>query len=214
MTVNFGGFDPFGGAEPSGPYGPDCNGKTWIGVQGRHSAGPDDFGYWVFSWTGNVESATPVDEILIDSSRGTLTLNPSTNQLVGMAFDGGGVGSNLTYRPITEANFDCGQELCSQLAGIPVGAPAEYGSSVVLGQDCQFHMLQPIDTIEGPPGPQGPSGANGPQGTQGVPGPQGSPGSTGPAGPGGPTGSQGQPGPRGLTGPACQCCENCTASMP
>lgn len=104
--------------------------------------------------------------------------------------------------------------LCDALAALPVGAPAEYGASVVLGQDCQFHQLQPIDTIVGPPGPTGSPGATGPQGTQGVPGPQGSPGSAGPPGPGGPTGAQGQPGPRGLTGPACQCCENCTASMP
>lgn len=65
-----------------------------------------------------------------------------------------------------------------------------------------------------PAGQPGPPGSTGTTGPPGVTGPTGSSGAIGSQGPPGPTGPQGPPGPRGLTGPPCQCCENCTSSMP
>lgn len=105
--------------------------------------------------------------------------------------------------------------ICNQLlAETQNGAQAEFGVTALLGNDCQFHILPTVDTIQGPQGIQGPPGANGEPGPKGDPGVQGPPGAIGSQGPPGPTGSQGPPGARGLTGPPCECCENCTSSMP
>jgi hypothetical protein len=105
-------------------------------------------------------------------------------------------------------------DICAALEALPTGSDASYGSTVLLGNDCEFHRLPPIDTIQGPQGPAGPPGTNGVPGPAGVPGPQGTPGGVGPQGNSGPTGQQGPPGPRGLTGPPCDCCDDCTSSMP
>ena len=196
--VNYGGYESFGGSSPSGPFGPDCSGLTW-----NYSVmdGPGGFGSYVMSHNGNLTTA-PTFYGPLSTGRGMLTYNPIDKKLY---FIGNNeVGSE--YFEITEADFaSCGAELCAQLQALSVGQPAEYGVNYVLGPDCEFHQLPPIDTIQGEPGPIGP---------RGEPGLQGQAGSVGPAGPGGPTGPQGDPGPRGLTGPACQCCENCTASLP
>lgn len=105
-------------------------------------------------------------------------------------------------------------DICAQILAGGMGAQAEFGTTALLGNDCKFHILPNIDTIQGEQGIQGPPGANGEPGPMGPPGVQGPAGSIGSQGPPGPTGSQGPPGPRGLTGPPCQCCENCTSSMP
>lgn len=129
-----------------------------------------------------------------------------------------GDSGSLNQLEIIPASFSlspcAASDICGALAELPTGSDAVYGSTAVLGNDCQFHILPPIDTIVGPQGPSGPPGQNGPQGPSGVPGPIGQAGSTGPQGPSGPTGPIGPPGPRGLTGPACSCCENCSSSMP
>lgn len=105
-------------------------------------------------------------------------------------------------------------DLCAYFETLEIGSQAVYGTTVVFGNDCKFHQLAPIDTIQGPQGLQGPPGANGEPGPMGPPGAQGPSGGIGAQGPPGPTGNQGPPGPRGLTGPPCECCENCTSSMP
>lgn len=209
--INYGGGQSFGGSSPSPMFGPDCNGRTW-GYSFMLNP-PGGSGPYVFAWSGSPTAGPPVQVIgPLGTGRGMLGLNPSTNVLTYVSSNGNGDHHQWF---ITEADFtSCDAALCAKIQALVIGAPAVYGTTLVLSNDCQFHQLQPIDTIQGPQGLQGPPGANGPQGVVGVPGPQGSPGATGPAGPGGPTGSQGQPGPRGLTGPACQCCENCTASMP
>lgn len=126
-----------------------------------------------------------------------------------------GSDNQLEYIP---AGFSLGpcvpMDLCEFFAGLPVGSPGVFGQSLFFSNDCQFHQLPTVDTIEGPQGLQGPPGANGPPGPMGVPGPQGPPGTQGPQGNSGPTGQQGPPGPRGLTGPPCECCEGCAGAMP
>lgn len=97
---------------------------------------------------------------------------------------------------------------CAIIAMIPTGPPAVAGSTFILGQDCEFHLLP---EVTGPPGAEG---VPGPEGPTGPAGPAGTPGSIGPEGPRGPTGPEGPRGPRGLTGPPCECCEDCTSSMP
>jgi hypothetical protein len=124
--------------------------------------------------------------------------------------------NRATYITLSQTLDPCNgaADICDAISALPTGSDAAFGSTVLLGNDCQFHRLPEVDTIQGPIGPQGPPGANGPPGSQGVPGPVGPAGTIGPQGPSGPTGQQGPPGPRGLTGPPCECCENCTSSMP
>lgn len=219
MPTGFGNISPppghnwFGGTEPSGPFGPDCNGVTWYS---NFALGPND-GSYVVGFSGSITGGPPSQSYgPLTSGRGTLTFNPITRNLIFTgANDSPGPGDTMAAFIVNEANFKtCDPELCEKIKTLAIGAPAVYGSTLVLSNDCQYHLLPPIDTIVGPTGEPGSDGPTGPQGLIGPSGPPGAPGTTGPAGPGGPTGSQGNPGPRGLTGPACQCCENCTASMP
>lgn len=117
---------------------------------------------------------------------------------------------------ILDLNFGpcVGFNICEALQELPDGENAVFGQTRVLSAECTWRMLSAVDTIVGPPGPAGPPGQNGPTGPMGVPGPKGDPGSIGPVGPRGPTGALGPPGPRGETGPPCDCCEDCTSSMP
>ncbi len=108
----------------------------------------------------------------------------------------------------------CGtNDLCEQLQALGNGLDIDLPGALVLGNDCKFHALN-VTGAMGETGASGSPGADGPPGPRGEPGPIGQSGSIGSQGISGPTGQQGNPGPRGLTGPPCQCCENCTSSMP
>lgn len=206
--VNYGGFAAFGGSSPSGPFGPDCNNLIW-----NYSVldGPSGFGSYVMSHVG-VLTAAPTFYGPLSPGRGMLTFNPSDNKLY---FIGNSDETSELFE-IVESDFSCqgAGDICAALQALPIGSTAVMGTTVVLSNDCKFHALPHIDTIQGPQGLEGPPGENGAPGPAGVPGPPGPPGGIGPQGPSGPTGTQGPPGPRGLTGPPCQCCENCTSSMP
>lgn len=193
-----GNFEAFGGVQPSGPFGPDCQGRTFLSVLGCQSGNCDDtFGQYVLIYTNGVPD---VGLGPFTDGRGLLTFNPADQKLYLASFDsdGGYTGQpGLNQWRIDEADFtSCAPELCAQLAQLPTGAPANNGQ-LLLGADCQFHALaiEVTQGEQGPPGPQGPPGSIGPQGLQG------------------PTGV-GTPGPRGLPGRDCVCCENCASSMP
>ena len=209
--VNIGIGDTFGGSSPSPPFGPDCNGITWLYFFVLNGA--SGTGSYVYGWPGSPTAGPPSFTLgPLSTGRGMLGLNPVTKVL---EYVGGNGNANHHLWNITEADFtSCGAELCAQIQQLAIGASAVYGSTLVLSNDCKFHALPPIDTIQGPQGLQGPPGANGLQGVAGVQGPPGVGGDIGPQGIQGPTGQQGSPGPRGLTGPPCECCENCTSSMP
>lgn len=197
---NFNGnFEPFGGVQPSGPFGPDCNGRTFISVLGCQAGDCDNtFGQYVLIYQGGVPD---VGLGPFTDGRGLLTFNPADQMLYLASFDsdGGFTGQpGLNQWRIDEADFtSCAPALCEQLEQLPTGPDAVDGQ-LFLGADCQFHRL---NSVTGPAGPPG---------TQGL---QGPPGTIGPQGPQGPTGI-GIPGPRGLPGRDCVCCENCTTSMP
>lgn len=191
---------------------PDCSGTQWGMIVGQIT-GPGDFGSYVLGWIGDPFSTIPDFNFgpLTDGPTGQLFLDTLRHTLY---FSGSTTTNDWKEFEITEADFLSCYSICNELATLPSGSSVVYGSTVVLGSDCQFHQLPSIETIQGPRGSTGASGANGLQGIPGPPGPQGSPGGIGPTGLQGPTGNQGPPGPRGLTGPPCQCCENCTSSMP
>lgn len=217
-----GNFDPFGGAEPSGPFGPDCNGRTFMSALGCQSGDCDNtFGQYVFLWDNGgagVSGCPTLGFGPFTAGRGMLTFNPADKRLYLAAFDDadGPTGQEGLNRWLID-EFDilsCGLDinLCAILSSLPVGPDASQ-DSLLLGNDCAFHRLA-IETIVGPEGPTGPQGPDGVQGPRGETGPRGEPGTIGSQGPQGPTGPQGEPGPRGLTGPPCECCQNCTSYLP
>ena len=208
--INYGGIgDSFGGSSPSGMFGPDCNGIIW-GYS--FIVNSPSNGAYVFGWSGSPTGGAPTQTLgALSSGRGMLQLNPITKVLEFVGANGNGDHHLWT---ITEADFtSCNAELCAQLQALAVGSPITAPGTLVLSNDCKFHALE-ISGPAGADGAPGTPGANGEPGPSGVPGPQGDAGSIGPQGVSGPTGSQGPPGPRGLTGPPCECCENCTSSMP
>lgn len=196
---NTGSFAAFGGADTAGPFGPDCNGQFFIIMQGRHpGSNPDDFGLWALGWAGDPNAGAPTSEQRIATNRGGAAVG-TDNILRAFGFNGGGVGAPSVLVNVAAADFaSCSTtsagSLCTQLAALPIGSDAIMGATLVLGLDCEFHQLPVI--AAGPQGPVGAAGSIGPQGLQG------------------PMGNVGPQGPRGLTGPACECCENCTSSMP
>lgn len=212
---NFNGdFDVFGGVQPAGYFGPDCNGRVFVAVTGCQTGDcGGTFGQYVLIYDG-ITTGCPVTGLgPYTDGRGMLTYNPTDKRLYLISSNGNtgpapGPGMHTWW--IDEADFtSCGQEICALLASIPRGEDAIYGTTTVLGSDCMYHTLPGIETIVGPEGPQGPEGVPGAQGPTGPAGIQGAPGTTGPQGVPGPTGPQGPTGPRGLTGPPCTCCENC-----
>lgn len=217
MPTNLGNLTPppglqfFGGTQPEGPFGPDCNGKYWF----QQFMLGDDGGAYVLGYTSLIGSGPSNVFGPLSDGRGTITYNPVDKKLYFIgANDNAGPGDTMVMYVINEADFtSCDADLCNRLQQLAIGADAVEGT-VLLGNDCKFHRLTGTIGETGPAGAQGNSGANGPQGPRGEPGPIGAAGSIGPQGPGGPTGAQGNPGPRGLTGPACNCCDNCTSSMP
>jgi hypothetical protein len=144
-------------------------------------------------------------------SDGTVALYATHSPIPGQS----GSFNQLSVITLTTNVGSCvASDLCEFFESRPVIGSGEFGVTALFGNDCNFYTLPNVDTIQGPPGPAGPPGQNGPPGPRGEPGPQGTPGQIGPQGPSGPTGEHGPPGPRGLTGPPCECCENCTSSMP
>ena len=207
------GVNWFGGTQPEGPFGPDCNGVTWFqnfALGNNNTTGP-----YIVGFTGPITGPPAFSFGPLTDGRGTLTYNPVDKKLYFIgANDSGGPGDTLEVFEVTEADFtSCNAELCAQLQALGVGAPITTPGSMVLGQDCQFHALN-VTGPAGGDGAQGSEGIPGPVGPQGIPGIPGQAGSIGPQGLQGPTGVPGPQGPRGLTGPACECCENCTSSMP
>ena len=96
------GFVPFGGIQPGGHYGPDLNGVTWSYAMGRHSnRNPDDFGSWIFGWSGSPFSTQPIYRFYVGSAQGTLNQNPISKSLLFTTTD---QGQEVLYR-INEAKF-------------------------------------------------------------------------------------------------------------
>lgn len=222
-AVNLGpGWDTFGGVQAQGPFGPDCNNRTFYYCMGENTADGREFGSYIFIWENGVSPpSAPADTVLgaYSDARGTLGINPIDNNLYLNIFGGsgvGGLGPGLHQIWIDEYNAtQCAADICSQLAAIPVGSDASEGT-YILGNDCLYHRLGSTVGPEGPPGANGAAGPPGPIGPVGPSGPQGTPGSIGSQGLPGPTGQQGPPGPRGITGPPCECCcaDRVSSSMP
>lgn len=215
-TANLGpGFSQISNDPPSIPYGPDCNGKIWMYVMRTEGGGIS--GSYVFNWTGSITSLPNSHIGPLTGGAATLSINPLDNRMYLCGNNGAGEYDCFL---IDEADFySCAStpssNLCDQLQALDLGADASYGSTYVLSNDCKFHKLPTIPSGgNGGIGPEGPPGENGEQGPIGPQGPAGGKGDIGPQGLPGPIGPQGIPGPRGLTGPPCECCENCTSSMP
>jgi len=148
---------------------------------------------------------------------GSIIIDRAGGMYVGVSTTLAGSPTSTGFEGVWEylPGFDepCTNDLCDQLQALGLGEDINTPGTQVLGLDCKFHALN-ISGPAGADGATGTPGANGPPGPIGPPGIQGQPGSTGSQGISGPTGQQGPPGPRGLTGPPCECCENCTSSMP
>src|SRR5205085_1497897 len=74
----------FGGSEPQGPLGPDCNGRTWYANFSLRHSGPNDTGSYVVAWNGGVPAIVGTPNIILGpltTGRGTMFLNPVDNKL-------------------------------------------------------------------------------------------------------------------------------------
>ncbi len=74
------GFAWFGGTEPNGPFGPDCNGVTWFQNFALPTGG-GDAGPFVVGYTGAITSSPSTVIGNLTDGRGTLTFNPVDKKL-------------------------------------------------------------------------------------------------------------------------------------